>query len=90
MAELNLGDAFTPSEGTQGTAEAVPTPEVAEEKETPAETHTAEKPVEEATQVESPKQDADASELKTQLTGLQQEKVKLLEDPSEIYCKMRK
>ena len=80
MTTLNLGDAFTP-EGTQGAVEAATTEKV-EEKETPSETPTEAKPVEEPTQVESPKQDADV--LEKQLLGLQQEKSKLLEEVKHL------
>ena len=45
MAELNLGDAFTPSDGTQGAAQAAATETVVDEKETPSETPAEEKPV---------------------------------------------
>ena len=77
MAILNLGSDFTPS-GAEGTV-AVKTAEVATkvvetEKETPAESTPVEKPAEESVQ------DAGALELEKQLTGLQQEKAKLLDE----------
>lgn len=76
MTTLNLGDSFTP----EGTVQAVEAPVTEPEKETPAESPAVEKPVEEVKveTLETPKQDADA--LEKQLTGLQQEKAKLLEE----------
>ena len=75
MAVLNLGDVSTP-DGQDAVQPAI------QEKETPAEPSTVEKPSTEV-KTEVP-QDADALELGKQLTGLQQEKAKLLEEVKHL------
>lgn len=76
MAELNLGSDFTQVDGTGAVKPAQATEElVVEEKETPSVPPTEEKP---STEVK-PEVPQDADALK-QITGLQQEKAKLLEE----------